>query len=282
MTHVTGPAREGRPCRLCGRNILPREPYSEGEGWNIKSEGEAKMTAATEVSRLCKSRSDRMIDGVCGGISHYIGVDSTLVRLGFVFLAFLGGLGAFLYVAAMIIMPVGNGAPAVTGPKDHGKVLGIVLVALGTLLLLGKVGFSFWHGWWQLPWGVVIPAAFIAGGIALIVAASKNGSERADARGGLGEPVGPGIGTSRLYRSRAEKKLFGVCGGIGLYLNTDPTLVRILFILAALASAGLIILLYVILALVVPVEPGAASAPVSAAPGGEAMASSADTQKQGN
>jgi len=232
------------------------------------------MTAATEVSRLCKSRSDRMIDGVCGGISHYIGVDSTLVRLGFVFLAFLGGLGVLLYVAAMIIMPVANGTPSAAEAKDHGKVLGIVLVALGTLLLLGKVGFSFWNGWWHLPWGVVIPAAFIAGGIALIVAASKNGPERADARAGFGAV--PGTGTSRLYRSRVEKKLFGVCGGIGVYLNTDPTLVRILFILAALASAGLIMLLYVILALVVPVEPGAASAP-----GGEAMASSAGTQKNG-
>jgi phage shock protein C len=49
-----------------------------------------------------------------------------------------------------------------------------------------------------------------------------------------------------------------VCGGIAAYFNSDPTLVRLVFIAAAFASFGFMLLLYVIMAIVVPVEPAAA------------------------
>lgn len=58
----------------------------------------------------------------------------------------------------------------------------------------------------------------------------------------------------RLYRSRKDRRVAGVCGGIGDYLAVDPTLVRIVMVLFALAG-GPGILLYVILAAVVPEEP---------------------------
>jgi len=58
----------------------------------------------------------------------------------------------------------------------------------------------------------------------------------------------------RLYRSRTDKQLAGVCGGIAEYLNLDPTIVRIVWVILTLAGGpGLI--LYIILALIVPEEP---------------------------
>jgi phage shock protein C len=66
-----------------------------------------------------------------------------------------------------------------------------------------------------------------------------------------------GDGTQRLTRSRTDSKILGVCGGIGMYLNTDPTIVRILFIIGAFVSAGLMVLLYFILAIVLPLETAA-------------------------
>lgn len=60
--------------------------------------------------------------------------------------------------------------------------------------------------------------------------------------------------TKRLYRSRTEKILGGVCGGIAEYFNVDPTIVRILWILFCLAyGAG--ILLYIILWFIMPKTP---------------------------
>ena len=57
----------------------------------------------------------------------------------------------------------------------------------------------------------------------------------------------------RLYRSRTNRQLAGVCGGLAEYFGVDPTIVRILFVLFALMGGpGLI--LYIILALIVPEE----------------------------
>jgi phage shock protein C len=58
-----------------------------------------------------------------------------------------------------------------------------------------------------------------------------------------------------LYRSRFDRKLFGVCGGLGDYFALDSTIVRILFVISALASFGLTLLLYVAMAIIVPEEP---------------------------
>jgi len=58
----------------------------------------------------------------------------------------------------------------------------------------------------------------------------------------------------RLYRSRSERWLAGVCGGIGDYFNTDPTVIRVIFILAALILGGGV-LIYIILWLLIPLEP---------------------------
>lgn len=55
--------------------------------------------------------------------------------------------------------------------------------------------------------------------------------------------------TKRLVKG--EKKLFGVCSGLGNYLNIDPTVVRILF-LVGLLMFGTGLLLYIILAFVMP------------------------------
>ncbi len=58
----------------------------------------------------------------------------------------------------------------------------------------------------------------------------------------------------RLYRSRDDRVLFGVCGGVADWLDLDPSLVRIVFALLVL-TAGIGFLLYIVMAIVVPEEP---------------------------
>ncbi len=57
----------------------------------------------------------------------------------------------------------------------------------------------------------------------------------------------------RLYRSEKDKIVAGVCGGIAEYLNIDPIIVRILFILAII-SEGFGLMLYIVLWIVIPLE----------------------------
>ena len=60
----------------------------------------------------------------------------------------------------------------------------------------------------------------------------------------------------RLQRSRTEKMIGGVCGGVAVYFNIDPTLVRILWVAMTLI-VGVGILLYLIMWVVMPLEPPA-------------------------
>ena len=55
--------------------------------------------------RLYKSNENKMIDGVCGGIAEYFGIDPTLVRLGWVLFCALGGSGFLADIIAAIIIP---------------------------------------------------------------------------------------------------------------------------------------------------------------------------------
>lgn len=57
----------------------------------------------------------------------------------------------------------------------------------------------------------------------------------------------------RLYRSRDERMIWGVCGGLGKYFGIDPVIIRIIFVILIFAS-GASVLAYIILAIVVPLE----------------------------
>ncbi len=60
-----------------------------------------------EVKRLFRSREDRMVAGVCGGLAEYTNLDPTVVRLLFVAVAMLGAAPGLVlaYLAMMIIVP---------------------------------------------------------------------------------------------------------------------------------------------------------------------------------
>jgi phage shock protein PspC (stress-responsive transcriptional regulator) len=213
------------------------------------------------VKRLSKSRSDRMIDGVCGGIARYFDIDSTLVRITFVLLTFLGGAGAILYIVAMIIMPaeqfVQAATPSQASSSSNHKVWGFLLIAVGIFWLGHTMGFHIWPYVWAFPWRIAFPVLLILGGVAFLyggrnyVSAAQPGTADAAAPGG----GAPGEERTRLYRSRSEKKLFGVCGGIAKYFDIDPVIIRLVFVLGAIASFGFALLGYLILAIIMAKEP---------------------------
>jgi phage shock protein C len=80
----------------------------------------------------------------------------------------------------------------------------------------------------------------------------------------------------RLYRSRRDSVLGGVCGGVAEYLEVDPSIVRIIWVVLAVVTGGLFLLLYIVMWIVVP--EGAAAAPpamgVAPPPGADAIPAS--------
>ncbi len=59
----------------------------------------------------------------------------------------------------------------------------------------------------------------------------------------------------KLYKSSTDKKLCGVLGGLAKYLNIDSTILRIIYVLLSLFVLGCPIIIYIVLALVMPQEP---------------------------
>ncbi len=60
----------------------------------------------------------------------------------------------------------------------------------------------------------------------------------------------------RLYRSRKDSKLFGVCGGIAEYFDVDPTVIRLIAVILLFVSFGWALLIYLAAAFVMPKDDG--------------------------
>lgn len=207
-----------------------------------------------------------MIDGVCGGIAKHFSIDPTLVRIFWVLLTIFGGSGVILYIAAMIIMPkedsVAGAEPPARVNHDHNtKFWGFLLLGLGVFWLLGNLGFPLWHHWWGFPWRVGVPLLLILAGVAFLfggrsyVSARPSVSDGPQPEGTESSIPAAEAGNRRLYRSRSDKKIMGICGGIGAHVDVDPVIVRLLFVVVALATTGFAIILYLVAGLVIPMEP---------------------------
>jgi len=138
--------------------------------------------------------------------------------------------------------------------NDVGRTVGIIgggaLVFFGAWFFLRQFGIipdRFIELWGRASW----PMAVIIVGVIVLVASMRGGLS---IRGPL-----PG---SRLYRSREDKWVAGVLAGLGAYLGIDPTILRLAFVVLMLAGWGGIVVAYIIMAIVVPLEPvGTAATP---------------------
>ena len=61
---------------------------------------------------------------------------------------------------------------------------------------------------------------------------------------------------SKLYRSRRDKKVTGLCGGLAEAMNVDATLLRLLVVITTIFTGGTVIFIYFVAAIVIPKEPG--------------------------
>ncbi|MBU0511547.1 MAG: PspC domain-containing protein [Chloroflexi bacterium] len=135
-------------------------------------------------TRVYRSRTDRMLGGVCGGLGDYLGIDPTFIRIFFFIIFFGGSAGFWLYMLLWILVPEeGAAAPgdfgdrvrslgddiatAVSRPHPKsGLIIGGGLILLGFFWLIEQLNIS-WLWWWDFDvlWPVLL---IVAGGVLLI------------------------------------------------------------------------------------------------------------------
>lgn len=104
--------------------------------------------SVTESPRLTRSRSDRLVAGVAGGIAANVRLSPTLIRIAFVLLLPINGLGALLYAAFWAVLPAG---PGETRPRSLWRLAPFVLAGLALMtvstLINHNGGIGMTVGW---------------------------------------------------------------------------------------------------------------------------------------
>ncbi len=217
--------------------------------------------------RLYRSVVDRKLAGVCGGVAEYFGIDTGLVRVLWVISCFFGLAGAVAYIVVWAIVPdnpLGMSAP-VRPPSSTGRYIwGTLLIVLGLVWLADRHDFYFlvpwrWHYFWPdwLGFGVIFSVLLIGVGLFLVfrgVPENKFSTSSGFARPSNFTPMGENpMNAKRLLRSRADRMIGGVCGGMAEYFSIDPSLVRVGWVLLTFFSGFFLgIIAYVVLMVVVP------------------------------
>jgi phage shock protein PspC (stress-responsive transcriptional regulator) len=229
------------------------------------------------MKRLTRSSSSRIVAGICGGLAEYTGWDPVLIRVLYIVLTILsfGFGGVVLYLAAWIVLPLDEEVDVRDTATSHSgngrRTIGILLVVVGLLALVPSLFPWFWSFHKARILG---PFLIVGAGLALLFwkqvqtpATSKPVSD-AKFEDIASEPRQTETGKQsrtqkRLQRSLTERKIAGICGGLGKYFDVDPTLIRLLWIVAIFAL-GTGALLYLVLWIAMPLEPEFRSPPVTA------------------
>lgn len=110
-----------------------------------------------DLGRLRRTRDDRRIAGVAGGLARHLDIDPIIVRVALVVLVFFGGAGLLLYCAIWLLVPE-EGSPAQPlGLDDRNR--NIALIGTGALAAIAAVG-DFAGAFW-FPWPLVIIALLV-------------------------------------------------------------------------------------------------------------------------
>jgi phage shock protein PspC (stress-responsive transcriptional regulator) len=176
--------------------------------------------------RLTRSRQDRIVGGVCGGLGRYFNVDPLFFRIGAVALAFVGGAGLLLYLAALVLVPSEDQLAAGGDPsaqRNRGLVIAAIVVGL-------IVVSPFLLGGGLLIAGIGIPLAILVG-IGVLVWWLVSGEGPSGDAGDIARRAALGVGVLIVCGFIAVIGAFAAAAGPGW-------LVPAFVLLAGVAIAG--------------------------------------------
>lgn len=151
-----------------------------------------------DLARLRRSRGDRKVAGVAGGVARHLDIDPLLVRVGFVVLTFFGGGGLILYGVAWLVVPEEHSERAVVRLDDG--VRSVALILAGVISLVSVLGDAIGGGF---PWPLLIVGAIVLGVIATKESLRPGGPTHPWLRGPATPPPGTPDATGSASPSTA-------------------------------------------------------------------------------
>jgi phage shock protein PspC (stress-responsive transcriptional regulator) len=124
--------------------------------------------------RLYRSKTDRMVAGVAGGLGEYFAVDPVWFRIAFVVLTVGGGAGLLIYLVMWIVVQPAPGdyvpSSGAPGRLSGAIVVGIALIVVGAIALVNTIAPSLGQYFW--------PVALLLGGLALVMGGVNRDNDR--------------------------------------------------------------------------------------------------------
>jgi phage shock protein PspC (stress-responsive transcriptional regulator) len=207
----------------------PPPPYGAGPQQPWSPPGPSTGDRVLECVRaLRRSRDDRVVAGVCGGVARQLGIDPLLVRVVTAVLAIFGA-GVVLYAAAWLLLPLDDGTPSIgqqavspnrTQSSTRTVLLAVVLAIVATLGL--GAAFSHWDGSFLL-------ALTIGGLVAWLLLRDRRGE---------GQPVMPGYPQPPNHPAAAGAPPSGATGPVTLSKNQQGAAPTAAMPAATAATAG--------------------------------------------
>lgn len=153
--------------RASGPGDLGGMPDSSSPDPSEQPTTQAPAPGADGPRRLLRSRDDRVIGGVCGGLARYFNIDPLIVRIAFGVLLFAGGLSLIAYLAALLLVPDddGTGQAVPEKPGRFATIAGVAIIVIGGAVLVND-GFGWTGGWLfgaAVPTTIVVAILAIAG-----------------------------------------------------------------------------------------------------------------------
>jgi phage shock protein C len=220
--------------------------------------------------RLYRSRVNKVVAGICGGLGEYLNVDVTVIRVAWVFLTLLGGSGIIIYILAYFLIPfkpleTENTSQQAQPDLSAGRIFGIAFVILGAAILLDNLNVLSFHRWWEVSWDYVLPSILILTGIYFLTRRNEmqtltpskdspveNEQKSQEQNYNSASETDTGVKSRVLRRSITDKKILGICGGIGEYFEVDPTIIRIAYVIFTMLSGGIGVVCYFLMFLIIP------------------------------
>ena len=205
----------------------------------------------SSIKKFSRSKNNVLVMGVCSGIAEYLKTEPANIRVIALLTLLFGGWSVVAYLITASLIPVDkNSLPLsqseiISLRKENFKtVVSGILILFGFYFALSIIGIAGSSRVFILPNDFIFSLATFGIGIYSIIIKPSQAE------------IILSVQPEKLFRSRTDKKLAGVCGGLANYTGIDATVLRVIFVLATLLTLGIFASLYFIFVVFIPYEEG--------------------------